>query len=115
MVLLKNDSNTLPINRTTVKKIARHRRDGDVTAAGDEQSGSAPTRRPGCSTDFTTNVRTGDSGSSRVFSDPGKSVGPLAGITAGRERRLVTATAAPRRDAGRRFRFRGRDCGPDGR
>jgi beta-glucosidase len=35
-----------------------------------------------CTVDFTTNVRTGDNGSSRVFSDPAKSVGPLTGIQA---------------------------------
>jgi beta-glucosidase len=36
----------------------------------------------GCPLDFTTNVRTGDLGSSRVFADPAKSVGPFAGIQA---------------------------------
>ena len=35
-----------------------------------------------CSVSFATNVRTGDVGSSRVFSDPAKSVGPTAGIAA---------------------------------
>ena len=39
-----------------------------------------------CSLDFTTNVRTGDLGSSRVFSDPAKSAGPFDGHH-GRRRR----------------------------
>ena len=94
MVLLKNDSNTLPIDRTKVKKVAvigakvmytlQETSSQDSCSSG---SGGALT----CSLDFTTNVRTGDNGSSRVFSDPAKSVGPLAGITGAGSGVMVTA------------------------
>ncbi|HXJ22780.1 MAG TPA: glycoside hydrolase family 3 C-terminal domain-containing protein, partial [Polyangia bacterium] len=80
MVLLKNDSNTLPIDRSTVKKIAVI---GASVQFSLQETGSQDCSNngsSGCSIDFTTNVRTGDAGSSRVFSDPAKSVGPLAGI-----------------------------------
>ena len=73
MVLLKNSNNTLPINATTVQKIA---------VIGAKVNYSVQSRQPGraarhggsinCTLDFTTNVRTGDLGSSRVFSDPGQ-------------------------------------------
>jgi beta-glucosidase len=85
MVLLKNDANTLPIDRTKVKKIAVI--GANVTYALQEtssqdscSSGTGGTLT--CSMDFTTNIRTGDNGSSRVFSDPSKGAGPLAGIMA---------------------------------
>ena len=39
MVLLKNDNNTLPINRTTVQEDRGHRRQRQLHAAGDEQPG----------------------------------------------------------------------------
>ena len=74
MVLLKNDANTLPIDRTTVKTIAV------IGAAvpyhlvnADQANGTI---------NFATDPRLGDLGSSRVFSDPGKSSGPFAGIKA---------------------------------
>jgi beta-glucosidase len=88
MVLLKNDNATLPINRSTVKKIAvigasvpyslqeTNSQDGCSAVAG-SMNGNI-----NCTVNFSTTVRTGDNGSSRVFSDPAKSVGPTAGITA---------------------------------
>jgi beta-glucosidase len=74
MVLLKNEKSTLPISRTTVKNIA---------VLGAKVSFSAGVMSPDNGMiDFSTNVRTGDVGSSRVFSDPAKSAGPFAGIKA---------------------------------
>jgi beta-glucosidase len=90
MVLLKNDSNTLPIDRSTVKKIAVI---GATVQFSLQETGSQDCSNngsSGCSIDFTTNVRTGDSGSSRVFSDPGKSIGPLAGIMGAANGIIVT-------------------------
>jgi beta-glucosidase len=79
MVLLKNANNTLPINRSTVHNIA-------VIGANVIYTVQSTKDQNGCSAscplDFTTNVRTGDLGSSRVFADPAKSVGPFAGIQA---------------------------------
>ncbi|HVV15707.1 MAG TPA: glycoside hydrolase family 3 N-terminal domain-containing protein [Polyangia bacterium] len=87
MVLLKNDMSTLPLNRTTVKKVAviganvsfsiQSTNSQDCTGGGNSHYGNT-----NCSVSFATNVRTGDVGSSRVFSDPAKSVGPTAGIAA---------------------------------
>ncbi len=90
MVLLKNQDPTsgnaiLPLDRTKIQKIAVF--GAKVTYTLQEtssqdgcSSGSGGTLT--CSLDFSTNVRTGDDGSSRVFSDPAKSTGPLAGIMA---------------------------------
>jgi beta-glucosidase len=72
MVLLKNDNKTLPINRATVHNIA-------VIGATVTYTVNVVGQDAG-RIDFTTNVRTGDLGSSRVFADPAKSMGPLAGI-----------------------------------
>jgi beta-glucosidase len=78
MVLIKNENNTLPINTATVKKVA-------VIGANITFSIQSSQDQNGCSSncplDFTTNVRTGDLGSSRVFHDPDKAVSPFAGIT----------------------------------
>ena len=74
MVLLKNDNNTLPINRATVRNIA-------VIGARVPYTVSVASPDNGI-VDFSTNVRTGDNGSSRVFADPAKSAGPFAGIRA---------------------------------
>ena len=79
MVLLKNQNNTLPINRSTVKKIAVIGATATFTLQYTNCQDCDTSLN--CSTDFTQAVRTGDCGSSRVFSDPMKSVGPLAGIT----------------------------------
>jgi beta-glucosidase len=76
MVLLKNDGNVLPINRTTVHTIA-------VVGTNASYPGLTVKSEDGStSIDFPTNVRTGDLGSSRVFADPAKSFGPFAGIQA---------------------------------
>jgi len=87
MVLLKNDRSTLPLSRSTVHKIAviganvsysiQSTQSQDCTGGGNSYYGNS-----NCTINFATNVRTGDSGSSRVFSDPAKSTGPTAGITA---------------------------------
>ncbi len=74
MVLLKNDNQTLPIQRSKVTTVA-------VLGA------SVPFNTPGTvpmsgTINFATDVRLGDLGSSRVFSDPALSVGPFAGIQA---------------------------------
>jgi beta-glucosidase len=114
MVLLKNDNNTLPINRSTVKKIAviganliyglqeTNSQDTCVTCGSSVTSACPIASGIGCTMDLTTNVRTGDNGSSRVFSDPSKSVGPLAGIMADANGITVTAynTAAAAQAAG---------------
>ncbi len=87
MVLLKNQNNTLPINRTTIKKVAVIGASVSYTIqqTNSQDSCSLSTGmnpQLTCNMDFSTNVRTGDNGSSRVFSDPAKSVGPFAGIQA---------------------------------
>jgi beta-glucosidase len=77
IVLLKNQGNTLPINRANVRKIAVV--GAKVTysvQSSQDQSGCSNN----CSLDFSTNVRTGDLGSSRVFHDPAKARGPFDGI-----------------------------------
>jgi beta-glucosidase len=85
MVLLKNANNTLPLSRSSVHKIAVI---GSTVSFPLQFTGSQDncTGTQGsmlnCTLDFTTNVRTGDNGSSRVFSDPAKSTGPTAGIAA---------------------------------
>jgi beta-glucosidase len=90
MVLLKNQDSTgkavLPIG-STIKKIAvigvKAAYSLQETSSQDSCTTSTGTNPiENCTMDFTTNVRTGDNGSSRVFSDPAKSVGPLAGIQA---------------------------------
>ena len=83
MVLVKNDKNTLPINRSSVQKIAviganlsfmlQETHSQDVCQSGTNQTLS-------CTMDMSREVRTGDNGSSRVFADPGKSSGPFDGI-----------------------------------
>jgi beta-glucosidase len=72
-VLLKNENNTLPIP-STVHTIA-------VIGASVPYAVSNTDTAVG-TIDFATNVRLGDLGSSRVFSDPAKSSGPFAGIQA---------------------------------
>ncbi|HEY2900910.1 MAG TPA: glycoside hydrolase family 3 N-terminal domain-containing protein [Polyangia bacterium] len=86
MVLLKNDKNTLPINRTTVKTVAVLGMTVPFTL-GTEGSSQV---------NFASDVRTGDRGSSRVNNDPAKSVGPLAGITtaAGAGIKVVSGNSA---------------------
>jgi beta-glucosidase len=93
MVLLKNDNGTLPIDRTKVHKIA-------VLGAKVSYSLQSSQDQNGCSTncllDFATNVRTGDLGSSRVFHDPAKALGPYDGIAEVAGTGItVTASSAP--------------------
>jgi beta-glucosidase len=74
-VLLKNDNGTLPISTASVHKIAVIGADVPykVVNAGAADNGIVS---------FATNVRLGDLGSSRVFSDPAKSTGPFQGLQA---------------------------------
>jgi beta-glucosidase len=77
MVLLKNENNTLPIDRAKVRNIAVIGANVTYTVQStQDQSGCSMN----CPLDFTTNVRTGDLGSSRVFHDPAKAKGPFDGI-----------------------------------
>jgi beta-glucosidase len=88
MVLLKNDNNTLPIQRSKVKTVA---------VIGASVPFSTPGTSPASGTvNFATDVRLGDLGSSRVFSDPAKSIGPFAGIqtAAGSGITVVSGTSA---------------------
>ena len=73
MVLLKNDNNTLPIKRANVQRIA-------VLGSKVTYGNLGSVTQEGGSADFTTTVRTGDAGSSRVFIDLTKSSSPFAGI-----------------------------------
>jgi beta-glucosidase len=72
MVLLKNKNSVLPIS-STVKKVAVV--GATVKYVADDGKGNL-----GGTINFATDVVTGDKGSSRVFSDPTKEVGPWAGI-----------------------------------
>jgi beta-glucosidase len=74
-VLLKNDNNTLPINAATVHRIA-------VIGASVPYAVFGAGAAARGAIDFATNVRLGDLGSSRVFSDPAKSASPFAGLQA---------------------------------
>lgn len=80
MVLLKNDK-VLPLDRATVKKIAviGAKVSFSLQSTGSQDCGGGSSN---CTISFATNVRTGDSGSSRVWADPAKSTGPTAGIAA---------------------------------
>jgi len=78
MVLIKNENNTLPINRATAKKIAVIGANITFTIQSSQDQNGCSSN---CPLDFTTNVRTGDLGSSRVFHDPAKAVSPFDGIT----------------------------------
>jgi beta-glucosidase len=85
MVLLKNENNTLPIDRTRFRNIAVI--GANVTfnvQSSQDQNGCSMN----CPIDFSTNVRTGDLGSSRVYHDPDKAYGPFDGIK-------TAATAVP--------------------
>jgi beta-glucosidase len=87
IVLLKNDNNTLPIVRGSVHTIAVLGASVPWTLTPLKESGAV---------NFATDVRLGDLGSSRVASDPTKSVGPLAGIqaAAGSGIQVVTGSSA---------------------
>jgi beta-glucosidase len=73
MVLLKNDNATLPIKAVT--KVAVLGATVPVQYRGD-----AMTRTT--TLDFAKDTNTGDMGTSRVFHDPAKGIGPFAGIAA---------------------------------
>ena len=73
IVLLKNEQNTLPIDRTQVKTVA---------VIGAAVPWSLPYNSENSTVDFATDVRLGDLGSSQVKSDPATTVGPTAGIQA---------------------------------
>ncbi|HEY7372557.1 MAG TPA: glycoside hydrolase family 3 C-terminal domain-containing protein [Polyangia bacterium] len=73
MVLLKNDGGTLPIKQTTATVAVVGATVPYLTTNG----GSTNT---GGLVNFAQDVRTGDLGSSRVYSDPKKDVGAFAGI-----------------------------------
>jgi beta-glucosidase len=94
IVLLKNSNNTLPIKAAmkniavvgaTVKYTVQSTSSQDMCTSG---TGGALN----CMLDFTSNVRTGDLGSSRVFADPAKSVGPLKGVMAAASAHGATVT-----------------------
>ena len=72
MVLLKNDNNTLPIN-SSVTKVA-------VLGATVPYQTRISSQMIASSINFATDVTTGDLGTSSVFHDPAKGVGPFAGI-----------------------------------
>ncbi len=74
MVLLKNDPGTLPIN-PSVKKLAVV----GATVPYNTNAGGKD-KQTGGNVNFATDVRTGDLGSSRVFHDPAKGIGPFAGM-----------------------------------
>jgi beta-glucosidase len=81
MVLLKNSNSTLPIDTSKYKRIlvlgASVTYSVQSTKSQDQCTGASGGN---CTLDFTTNIRTGDLGSSRVFSDPSKGTGPYAGL-----------------------------------
>jgi beta-glucosidase len=74
MVLLKNDTNTLPIKRGgAIHSIAVVGANVNYTITSDAQTMQT--------VHFATDPRIGDRGSSRVLPDPAKSTGPFAGIS----------------------------------
>ena len=79
MVLLKNSNGTLPIKRATVHNIAVIGSQARFTVQSTQDQNGCVAN---CTIDFPTAVRTGDLGSSRVYADPAKSVGPFDGIAA---------------------------------
>jgi beta-glucosidase len=98
MVLIKNEANTLPINKTTVKSIA-------VLGVDRPYQVRSSTVQPGQGTGtmgtikFATDMPLGDRGSSRVNADPAKTVGPAAGLTAAAMPLGITVTSGNSADA----------------
>jgi beta-glucosidase len=90
MVLLKNDNDTLPI-KSTVTKVAVL----GATVPYRNTDGGASI----ASVNFATDVRTGDIGSSRVYPDPAKSVGPFAGLQATAPAGVTVVTGSSAADA----------------
>ena len=93
ITLLKNDNNTLPIKRDTVRSIA-------VIGAEVPYHVVLTDRADGV-VRFATDPRLGDLGSSRVFPDPARSTGPFAGIraVAGDSIQVVSGTSASLADS----------------
>ncbi len=110
MVLLKNKDGSgnavLPLSRSKITKIAVIGAKVTYTLVETSSQDSCTKATDGtltCSMDFSTNVRTGDNGSSRVFNEPAKSTGPLAGIMAAAGSGIQVAgynTAAAAQSAG---------------
>ncbi len=92
MVLLKNDKNTLPVNKATVHTIA---------VLGAQVQYTVTTQTGPQTIHFATDTRLGDMGSSRVFADPALSTGPAAGIgkAAGSGVTIVTGSNAALADS----------------
>ena len=74
MVLLKNNHGTLPIQPSVTKVAVVGATVPYVTNAGSKDKDTSGI------VNFATDVRTGDLGSSRVFHDPAKGIGPFAGM-----------------------------------
>jgi beta-glucosidase len=74
MVLLKNENQTLPIKSVTKVAVLGASVPYRTTDGGSTNTGGM--------INFATDVTTGDLGSSRVYHDPAKGIGPLAGIQA---------------------------------
>lgn len=74
MVLLKNDKNALPIKGAAKVAVLGAQVPYRTTDGGSTNTGGI--------INFATDVTTGDLGSSRVYHEPGKGVGPFAGIQA---------------------------------
>ena len=114
MVLLKNSNNTLPIKSTQTRIAvigARVNYSVQSTSSQDTcTSGAGGVLN--CSLDFATNVRTGDLGSSRVFSDPAKAQGPVRRDHGRRRRARRDGDDVQQRQRRRRRRLRRRDRGP---
>ncbi|HMF42139.1 MAG TPA: glycoside hydrolase family 3 C-terminal domain-containing protein, partial [Polyangia bacterium] len=96
MVLLKNSNNTLPIksSQTKIAVIGAKVNYALQSTSSQDSCSTGSGGKINCMLDFTTNVRTGDCGSSRVFSDPSKSIGPLAGIMAAASAHGATVTVS---------------------
>jgi len=86
MVLLKNDSNTLPINPGVTKLAV-------VGATVPYKTNNGGGTDTGGLVNFALDVRTGDLGSSRAYHNPAKGIGPFAGLcsAAGGTPNIVTA------------------------
>ncbi len=85
MVLLKNEQNTLPIDRTRAKKVAVIGAAVPWMLSGTGESGTVQ---------FATDARLGDLGSSRVTTDPATTVGPSAGIQAAAGSAITVVTGS---------------------
>ena len=91
MVLLKNDNHTLPI-KSSVTKVA-------VLGATIPYQTRASGQPIASSINFATDVTTGDLGTSAVFHDPAKGIGPLAGIKLAAPSGVTVVSGASAADA----------------